>query len=80
MTAHTCALCDMARVMWDSLDTSRPARRGYDVTLDVDETTRRLSRSARAEQRSGRYFPAVDAEGLDAAGDAVGAEYPRRSA
>jgi len=55
MTAHTCALCDMALVMWDSLDTSRPARRGYDVSMEVDETTRRLSRSARAEQRSAGY-------------------------
>jgi len=69
MTACTCALCDMARVMWDSLDTSAPARRGYDVTLEIDAETRRLSRSARAEQRSAGYGGLrVDELGYDAAG------------
>lgn len=40
----------------------------------------RLSRRAAAEHRTGRYFPTVDADGLDRDGWAVGAEYPRRSA
>lgn len=58
---------------------SQPPPSSYDGSGECDDETRlRLSRSARLRQRSGRYFPAVDADGLDAEGWAVGAEYPRR--